>query len=124
MGSNYLKATNYFYITPCVKCGFTHASQIRIFTPRDVKFRTTIFLAVQLFRSPLIIVRIKSQYSFDSKKNYEKKKFPIFWYFSPNLAPYWIRYWIKLNFDHGFLKSTPKTTRKHGFRLKISRFQS
>ena len=31
------------------------------------------FLAVQLFRSPLIIVRIKSQYSFGSKKNYEKK---------------------------------------------------
>ena len=31
------------------------------------------FLAVQLFRSPLIIVRIKSQYSFGSKKSYEKK---------------------------------------------------
>ena len=31
------------------------------------------FLAVQLFRSPLIIVRIKSQYSFGSKKKYEKK---------------------------------------------------
>ena len=82
------------------------------------------FLAVQLFRSPLIIVRIKSQYSFGSKKNYEKQKFPIFWYFSPNLAPYWIFYWTKLNFDHGFLKSTPKTIRKHGFRLQISRFQS
>ena len=29
---------NYFYITPCVKCGFTHAScaEIRIFTPRDI----------------------------------------------------------------------------------------
>ena len=32
------------------------------------------FLAVQLFRSPLIIVRIETQYSFSSKKNYEKKK--------------------------------------------------
>ena len=31
------------------------------------------FLAVQLFRSPLIIVRIKSQYSFGWKKNYEKR---------------------------------------------------
>ena len=33
---------NYLYITPCVKCGFTHASraEIRIFTPRDIKFRT------------------------------------------------------------------------------------
>ena len=32
---------NSFYITPCVKCGFTHASraEIRIFTPRDIKFR-------------------------------------------------------------------------------------
>ena len=31
-----------FYITPCVKCGFTHAlrAKIRIFTPRDIKFRT------------------------------------------------------------------------------------
>ena len=67
-----------------------------------------------------------ADYEFDigSKKNYEKKKFPIFWYFSPNLAPYWISYWTKLNFDHGFLKSTPKTIRKHGFRLQISRFQS
>ena len=81
------------------------------------------FLAVQLFRSPLIIVRTKSQYSFGSKKNYEKK-IPIFWYFSPNLAPYWISYWTKLNFDHGFLKSTLKTIRKHRFRSKISRFQS
>ena len=33
----------------------------------------TFFLAIQLFRSSLIIVRIKSQYSFGSKKNYEKK---------------------------------------------------
>ena len=81
------------------------------------------FLAVQLFRLPLIVVRIKSQYSFGSKKNYEKK-ISIFRYFSPNLAPYWISYWTKLNFDHGFLKSTPKTIRKHGFRLKISGFQS
>ena len=34
----------YIYITPCVKCGFTHASraEIRIFTPRDIKFRTTL----------------------------------------------------------------------------------
>ena len=31
------------------------------------------FLPVQLFRSPLIIVRIKSQYSSGSKKYYEKK---------------------------------------------------
>ena len=33
---------NIFYITPCVKCGFTHAlrAEIRIFTPRDIKFRT------------------------------------------------------------------------------------
>ena len=33
---------NIVYITPCVKCGFTHASraEIHIFTPRDVKFRT------------------------------------------------------------------------------------
>ena len=82
------------------------------------------FPAVQLFRSPLIIVRIKSQYSFGSKKNYEQKKFPIFWYFSQNLAPYWISYWTKLNFDHGFLKSTPKTIRKHEFRWKIFCFQS
>ena len=81
------------------------------------------FLAVQLFRSPLIIVRIKSQYSFGSKNNYEKK-IPDILYFFPNLAPYWISYWTKLNFDHGFLKSTPKTIRKHGFRLKMSRFQS
>ena len=31
----------YLYITPCVKCGFTHASraEIRIFTPSDIKFR-------------------------------------------------------------------------------------
>ena len=36
------------------------------------------FLAVQLFRSPLIIVRIKSQYSFVSKKNYEKKNSRFF----------------------------------------------
>ena len=85
--------------------------------------RDKFFLAVQLFRSPLIIVRIKSQYSFGSKK-IMKKKFPIFWYFSPYLAPYWIFYQNKLNFDHRFLKSTPKTIRKHGFRLKISRFQS
>ena len=35
------------------------------------------FLAVQLFWSPSIIVRIKSQYSFGSKKNY-KKKIPDF----------------------------------------------
>ena len=82
------------------------------------------FPAVQLFRSPLIIVRIKSQYSFGSKKNYEQKKFPIFWYFSQNLAPYWISYWTKLNFDNGFLKSTPKTIRKHEFRWKIFCFQS
>ena len=81
------------------------------------------FLAVQLFRSPFIIVKIKSQYSFGSKNNYENKKFPNFWYFSPNLAPYW-SYWTKLNFDHGFLKSTPRTIRKHGFRLKLSCFQS
>ena len=81
------------------------------------------FLVVQLFRSSLIIVRIESQYSFGSKKNYEKK-YPIFWYFSPNLAPYWISYWTKLNFDPGFLKSIPKTIRKHGFRLEISPFQS
>ena len=81
------------------------------------------FLAVQLFRSPLIIVRIESQYSFGSKKNM-KKKFSIFWYFSLNVAPYWISYWTKLNFDHGFLKSIPKTIRKHGFRLEIYLFQS
>ena len=33
---------NIIYITPCVKCGFTDASRakIRIFTPRDMKFRT------------------------------------------------------------------------------------
>ena len=33
---------NIFYITPCVKCGFTHATraEIRIFTPRNIKFRT------------------------------------------------------------------------------------
>ena len=31
------------------------------------------FLAVQLFWSPLIIVRIKSRYPFGQKKNYEKK---------------------------------------------------
>ena len=36
------------------------------------------FLAVQLFWSPLIIVRIKSQYSFGSKKNYEKKNSRFF----------------------------------------------
>ena len=32
----------YLYITPCVKCAFTHASraEIRILTPRDIKFRT------------------------------------------------------------------------------------
>ena len=36
------------------------------------------FLAVQLFRSPLIIVRIESQYSFGSKKNYEKKNSRFF----------------------------------------------
>ena len=82
------------------------------------------FLAFQLFRSPLIIVRIKSPYSFGSKRNYEKIKFPIFYYFPPNFAPYWISYWTKLNFDHGFLKSTPKTIRKHGFRLEIYLFQS
>ena len=31
-----------FFITPCVQCGFTHASraEIRIFTPRDIKFHT------------------------------------------------------------------------------------
>ena len=31
-----------FYITPCVKCGITHASraEIHIFTPREIKFRT------------------------------------------------------------------------------------
>ena len=69
-----------------------------------------------------ITVRIESQYSFAPKNNYEKKLFPIFWYFSPNLAPYWISYWTKLNFDHGFLKS--KTIRKHDFRLEISHFQS
>ena len=30
------------YITPCVKCGITHAlhAEIRIFTPRDIKLRT------------------------------------------------------------------------------------
>ena len=58
------------------------------------------------------------------EKKLWKKKFPIFWYFSPNLAPYWISYWTKLNFDHGFLKRIPKTIRKHGFRLEISVFQS
>ena len=31
------------------------------------------FFAVQVFRSTLIIIRIKSQYSFGSKKNYKKK---------------------------------------------------
>ena len=33
---------NIFYFTPCVKCDLTHASraEIRIFTPRDIKFRT------------------------------------------------------------------------------------
>ena len=36
------------------------------------------FLAVQLLRSPLIIVRIKSQYSFGSKKNYEQKNSRFF----------------------------------------------
>ena len=80
------------------------------------------FLAVQLFRSPLIIVKIKSQYSFGSKKNYEKKKFSIFWYCSPNLTQYWISYWTKLNFDHGFLKSISITMREHELRLKILRF--
>ena len=37
-----LKWNEYFYITPCVNCGFTHAScaEIRILTPRDIKFRT------------------------------------------------------------------------------------
>ena len=54
----------------------------------------------------------------------KKKKFLTFWYVSPNLALYWISYWTKLNFDHGYLKSTPKTIRKHGFRLKITRSQS
>ena len=31
-----------FYITPCVKCGFTHdwRAKIRILTPHDIKFRT------------------------------------------------------------------------------------
>ena len=83
------------------------------------------FLAVQLFWSPLIIVRIESQYCFRLKKKLWKK-IPIFWYFSPNLAPYWIPYWTKLNFDHGFLKSIyPKLhIRKHGFRFEISLFQS
>ena len=90
------------------------AKGVAIWVGRD-KF----FLAVQLFRSPLIIVRIKSQYSFGSKKIYELKKFPIFWYFSPNLAPYWISYWTKLNFDHGFLKSTSKTMRNMGFVKKV-----
>ena len=35
---------NILYITPCLKCGFTHASrvEIRVFTPRDIKFRTTL----------------------------------------------------------------------------------
>ena len=64
------------------------------------------FLAIQLFRSSLIIVRIKSQFRilFWLEKKLWKKKFPIFWYFSPKLAPYWISYWTKLNFAHGFLK--------------------
>ena len=44
------------------------AKGIAIWDRRD-KF----FLAVQLFRSPLITVIIKSEYSFDWKKNYEKK---------------------------------------------------
>ena len=40
---NILNFKNIFiYITPYVKCCFTHASraEIRIFTPRDIKFRT------------------------------------------------------------------------------------
>ena len=36
------------------------------------------FFSIQLFRSPSIIVRIKSQYSFGSKKNYEKKNCRFF----------------------------------------------
>ena len=36
------------------------------------------FLVVQLFRSQLIIVRIKSQYTFGTKQNYEKKNSRFF----------------------------------------------
>ena len=104
---------------------FSHNSVLGGFRGRWLRMSNwdNFFLAVQLFRSSLIIVRIKSQYSFGSKKNYEKK-FRIFWYFSPNLVPYWISYWTKLNFDHEFLKSIPKTISQHGFRLEISLFQS
>ena len=42
VATQYWKQNYKFYITPCVKCDFTHASRakIRIFTPRDIKFRT------------------------------------------------------------------------------------
>ena len=59
-----------------------------------------------------------------ARKKIMQKKIPIFWYFSQNLAPYWISYWTKLNFDHEFLNRIPKTITKHGFRLEISLFQS
>ena len=49
----------FFYITPRVKCGFTHAAgaEIRIFTPLDIKFRKilvrkTFFWRVWLHHSP------------------------------------------------------------------------
>ena len=51
------------------------------------------FLAVKLFRSPLIIVRIETQYSFGSKKHYEKKNSRFFGIF--------LKIWRHIGFPTG-----------------------
>ena len=50
---------NTFYITPYVKCGFTHASRvgIRIFTPRDIKFRTILVRKTFSWRVWLLVLQ-------------------------------------------------------------------
>ena len=82
------------------------------------------FLAVQLFRSPLIIVTIKSQYSFGSKKKLWKKKIPDFLVLFSNFGAILDLLLDQTQFWPRILEEHTQNYKETWVSLKNSRFQS
>ena len=85
--NNHRRPSKVFYITPCVKCDFTHASraEIRIFTLRDIKFRTilvrkTFSWRMWLHYSPL--VRAANSHSSEKVLSHSYRNVLFFFFFS------------------------------------------